>query len=195
MMKIGVTGGVGSGKSLICNIFNHLGIPVFNADDEARILSDSNAEIKAALIALFGKEIYQQQRLNRPLLAEIIFTNQDALEQVNQIIHPRVAISFSNWCQQQSGHLYVIQESAILIESRASRSFDNIITVSSPLNLRIQRVMQRKNMTLDKIKAIMNNQISEEEKIKQSDYTIVNDESILVMPQVLHLHQIFTSIC
>ncbi len=192
-MVVGITGGIGSGKSLVCQVFSTLQIPVFSSDDESRNISQTDPEIQNALVALLGSEIYHNGILNRPLMAEKIFKDAVLLDKVNRIIHPKVADHFRMWLKNHRFKPYVIQESAILFESNAYQLCDKTITVSSPESLRIARVIQRKNMYMEKIRAIMHHQIPETDKILRSDYVIVNDESQLLIPQILKLHQIFSS--
>jgi dephospho-CoA kinase len=191
MIKIGITGGIGSGKTLICEVFKILGSPIYYADDEAHYITDHDPEIRKSIISLTGEHIYAGNELKRQLLAEYIFNDKSLLKQVNRIIHPKVADHFNNWCIHHKHHPYIIQESAILLESDAVKYFDKIVTVSAPEPVRIKRVLSRKNMTPEKIKAILRNQWDEKEKIKRSDYIIINDNKQLVLPQVLHLHQVF----
>lgn len=192
-MVVGITGGIGSGKSLVCQVFSILQIPVYSSDDESRYISQSDPEIQSALVGLLGSEIYHNGILNRPLMAERIFKDAVLLDKVNRIIHPKVADHFKMWLKNHSNKPYVIQESAILFESNAYLFCDKKVTVTSPEPLRISRVIQRKNMSMEKIRAIMHHQIPETDKILRSDYMIVNDESQLLIPQILKLHQIFLS--
>jgi dephospho-CoA kinase len=193
MIIVGVTGGIGSGKSLICMVFENLKVPVYHADIKARQLTDTDPGIRKGLISLMGESIYHENTLNRSLMADYVFHDKSLLNKTNHIIHPRVAEDFMSWCTKYAGCAYVVQESAILFESNMQTYFDKIITVASPVEMRIQRVITRRNMTRVKVLAIMNNQLSDEERAERSDYTIINDETTLVIPQVLKLHQIFTS--
>ena len=188
MIKVGITGGIGSGKSIVCQVFSKLGVPVYYADSEAKQLSETDPEIRNNLITLLGKDIYTGGTLNRTKMSELIFNNQSLLEKVNQIIHPKVAEHFLLWCRNHAGYAYVIQESAILFESRAYLLFDKCITVTSPEEVRIQRTISRKNMTLEKIRSIMKNQMPEQEKIARSNDVIINDGMRPVLPQILQLH-------
>jgi len=191
MIKIGITGGIGSGKSLICEVFTRLGVPVYYADDEAHYITDHDPEIREKLISLTGDHVYSGTELNRQVLSAYIFNNKSLLEQVNQIIHPKVVTHFNYWCNHHADHPYIIQESAILFENDAYKYFDKIVTISAPEPIRIKRVLSRKNMTPEKIKAILRNQLDEKEKISRSHYIVINDNRQLVLPQILHLHQIF----
>lgn len=191
MIRVGITGGIGSGKSLICQVFSHLRVPVYYADIEARLLMDYDPEIQQALKAILGTAVFHQGVLDRNRMASVIFRDKSLLDQVNSLIHPRVAAHFLGWCKHHADFPYVIQESAILFESNAFRDFDRIITVTAPEETRIQRVIIRKDMTPEKAAAIIRNQLTEEEKIRRSHHVIVNDGTELVIPQVLKLHNLF----
>lgn len=191
MIVVGITGGIGSGKSLVCQVFSTLKIPVYSSDDESKNISQNDPEIQRNLTALLGPEIYQHGILNRALMAEKIFRDETLLDSVNKIIHPKVAADFKLWLNRHAHKAYVIQESAILFESNAYLFCDIKVTVSSSEKLRISRVIQRKNMTMEKLKAIMQHQIPESEKVNRSDYVIENNESKLLIPQILQLHQTF----
>lgn len=191
MIKVGITGGIGSGKSLICEVFSKLGAPVYSADAAAGNLVDTDPEIRESLVLLLGEEVYSGNMLNRPRMADMIFNNKLLLAKANQIIHPRVAEHFRLWCLKNSEFPYLIQESALLFESGTYQLFDQCITVTAPEELRIQRVIARRDMTLDKIRAILINQLPEEEKIACSHHVIVNDGKTPILPQVLRLHALF----
>jgi dephospho-CoA kinase len=194
MIRIGLTGGIGSGKSLVCEVFLKLNIPVYSADMAARNLCDTDPDIREELILLFGKDIYQGKEMNRSLMASTIFHRSDMLQKVNQIIHPRVISDFETWFNNQTHAPYVIHESALLFESYIYEAFDRTITVVSPSDLRAKRVMARPGMTIERMNAIMNNQLPDEEKIARSNHILVNDESTPLLPQILSLHEIFTQI-
>jgi dephospho-CoA kinase len=193
MIKAGITGGIGTGKTLICQVFSALHVPVYYADEEAKRLTDDDSFIRDALIRIFGEKLYETGKINRVYMAEKIFHDKGLLEKVTAVIHPRVAGHFAEWCHKQADKPYIIQESAILFESNAYRNFDRIITVHAPEDLRIQRVLKRPNMSLEKIRAIMQNQLAEEEKIKRADFIIYNDELTLLMPQILQIHGTLTA--
>ena len=184
MIRIGITGGIGNGKSIICDILRLHDIPVFDADKEAKVLNNSSSIIKEKLIIHFGEDIYIDNKLNRKLLSELIFKNEDNLKIANSIIHPEVANLFIDWCQNNSNYNIVAIESAILIEAGFKKYIDKLITVFTPEELRIKRVAHRDNTNVENIKARIKNQISEEEKIKNSDYVIVNDNSQSLIKQV-----------
>lgn len=184
MIKIGVTGGIGSGKSVVCEILRLHNIPVYDADKEAKILNNSSSTIREKLISHFGKDIYIDNKLNRKLFAELIFNNEENLKTANSIIHPEVALSFINWCQLHSNSKIIAIESAILIEAGFKNFIDKLITIYTPENIRVRRVANRDNISEKSIKARMNNQISEEDKIQMSDFVILNDERHSLILQV-----------
>ncbi len=190
MLKVGITGGIGSGKSLVCNIFNVLGTPVFNSDTVAKTIVNSNEDVRKQLIKNFGAAIYQTDyTINRSLLAKLIFNDAKALETVNSIVHPAVRRAFLNWTVQNSEKKIVIKEAAILFESGAYKDLDKIITVVAPEDIRIERIMKRDNATLETIKSRMNNQLSDEEKVKLSNFVIHNDNKMMLLPQILTVLQ------
>lgn len=193
MIKVCVTGGIGSGKSIVCRIFESLGVPVYYADLQSRRLVDSEPEIRNRLVSLFGPDIYSGNALNRPRFASVIFANRQLLEATNSIIHPYVRKDFNNWTRSYADYKYVIEEAAILFESGGNDLMDKCITVVSPEGMRINRVLQRPGMTVDRIREIMANQWSDEKKAALADYVIVNDEKSLVVPQVLSIHDHLTA--
>ncbi len=186
MIAIGITGGIGSGKSVVAKLLALYGIPVYIADAESKRLTATSPVIKASLIALFGEELYTEQGLNKPLLASHIFNNAEAMKQVNGIIHPVVASDFEAWKLQQEGNVCAI-ESAILFESGFDRLVDRTVTVYAPLALRIERAMKRDHASQDAIERRIANQLSDELKKEQSDYIINNDDRQALLPQVKNL--------
>ncbi len=189
MLKVGLTGNIGSGKSLIAKIFENLQIPVFNADNEAKKILDSPKVIRE-IKRLFGHKISSGNSVDRKALAQIVFNDQSSLDQLNSIIHPAVRSNFATWAEQQTASPYVIYEAAILIESGHYLSLDKIILVTAPEELRIKRVMQRDTATKAMVQQRMANQWPEEKKIKHADFVIKNDESELLIPQVLKIHDV-----
>jgi len=170
---VGLTGGIGSGKTTITKFFEELGVPIYIADVEAKALMKRSKIIKRKLIQLFGKDAYIKNELNKPLIASIIFSDKEMLEKMNAIIHPRVARHFEKWVKKQESP-YVINEVAILFENNTYKKYDYIITVVAPEKLRIERVILRDNSTPEKVKAIIDNQLSDAEKIEKSDFVIEN---------------------
>ncbi len=189
MIKVGVTGGIGSGKSIICKVFASLGAPVYNADAAARMLTDTNIDIKSKLTALLGKNIYNDNGLNRTLMSSIIFRDKKMLEAVNFIIHPYVIQDFMHWAELHKKKDYVIQETAILFESGIDKLIDKCITVTAPTDIKFKRLLLRSGMTEERIRNIMANQWPDEKIIQLSDFVINNDEKSLILPQILFIHQ------
>ncbi len=190
MIKVGITGGIGSGKSMVCKIFECLNIPVYYTDSEAQKLINSNKEIIKELTENFGPEIYLNKTLNKPLMAKLIFNNKEHLNKVNSIVHPKIKSDFNNWAQKKNSK-YVIEEAAILLENNSNHGLDFVITVNSPRDLRINRVKKRDNISEEEIIKRIESQLSEEEKTKLADFVIYNNEKDLLIPQVIKLHKIF----
>ncbi|WP_445956087.1 dephospho-CoA kinase [Yeosuana sp.] len=188
MIIVGLTGGIGSGKTTVAKMFQSLGIPVYIADEEAKKIMNSSKIIKRKLIELFGENAYLKGQLNKPFIASSIFNNKLLLEKMNAIIHPKVASHFKKWAQKQDAP-YVINETAILFENNSYKNHDLIITVTASKELKIKRLLNRDDTTLENIEAIMNNQWSDEEKIKLSQFVIVNYELKNTEKQVIEIHQ------
>ncbi len=183
-MKIGITGGIGSGKTTVCRLLETMGYPVFNADASGKNICNNDAEIKKALIKHFSAGIYTDSgELNKTLFASIIFNNPSQLTIANSIIHPAVANAFKIWSQQQSSPLVFI-ESAILLESILSDKIDKIVVVTAKESERIQRVVDRENATIEQVSARIQNQLPEEELLLKADYVIENNDNDLIIPQV-----------
>lgn len=189
MIKVAVTGGIGSGKSVVCKVFDHLGIPVFNADTEAKRLMDADQTIKHSLVTMFGSAIYRPNGyIDRKKLANIIFNDELALQNVNHLIHPAVYQSFLTWAEKQMTS-YVIQEAAIVFENDHQHLFDQVVTVIAPHDLKIERCVQRDHSSRDAVLERMRNQLPDEYKIERSAYVINNDEQHLMLPQILQIHK------
>lgn len=187
MIKVAVTGGIGAGKSIVCQVFSKLKVPVFNADLVAKKLTDEDDEIKTKLIALFGNDIYLRNgTLHRKKLAEIIFNDKIALRNVNNIIHPKVYENFTAWCKKQESP-YIIQEAAIVFENKHTKRFDKIITVTAPDDVKITRVIKRDKTTKDQVVERMKNQLPDAFKMKHSDFVIHNNGTQLMIPQILKI--------
>lgn len=194
-LKVGITGGIGSGKSLICKIFSKLGIPIYDADTRAKWLTNNDPEIRSKVIAQFGSKSFNPNGLDREFLANRVFNDPVQLGILNSIIHPAVGRDFDNWLNQQSSD-YVIKEAALMFEAGSYKLQDKIITVSAPVELRIQRVLKRDPFrSKEQIEAIIDKQLSEEERIERSDFVIYNDENQMVIPQVIELHQKLKELC
>ncbi|WP_179315151.1 dephospho-CoA kinase [Winogradskyella undariae] len=186
-MIVGLTGGIGSGKTTILKYFKSLGVPVYIADDEAKTLMHHSKIIKQKLIELFGEEAYINNTLNRSYLASKIFNDKSLLAKMNAIVHPKVAEHFKKWYKKQNSP-YVIKEAAIIFENNQQQYYDFIITVIADESLRIKRVIQRDGSSEEKIKSIINNQWSDEDKIKASDFIIFNNNLEEAKKQALKIH-------
>lgn len=189
MRVIGITGGIGSGKSTVCKMFELLRVPVYHADDQARELCNTHPDIIREVVALIGEQAYVDGIYNRAYIGSIVFQQPHLLEKLNGIIHPRVAHDFDEWCGQWSHVPFVIKEAAILFESGADKQVDRVITVTAPVDMRTNRVMKRDGLSSQQVTARMNNQWSDEEKMKRSHFVIFCNEKQLVIPQVLHIYQ------
>jgi dephospho-CoA kinase len=194
-LQIGITGGIGSGKSLVCKIFQGLGIPVYDADSHAKGLMTTDGILVSEIKKEFGELSYNLDgSLNRAYLSDTVFNNTEQLKILNKLVHPRVGENYMQWVEQHRNHPYVLKEAALLFESGANQSLDKIITVYAGEELRKKRVLKRDaHRTADQVLAIMENQMPEKEKMRRADYRIKNDESMLLIPQVLDLHQRFIS--
>lgn len=187
MIVVGLTGGIGSGKTTVSNMFKELGVPVYIADVEAKKLMNSSIIVKRKLIELFGQNAYENNELNRTFIASKIFNNDSYLKKMNAIIHPNVAIHFKKWLKKQTAK-YVIKEAAIIFEHHMQTQYDFIILVIADEKMRINRILKRDNTTKDKILAIMKHQLNDEEKAEMSDFVIVNDTIEDTKKQVLSIH-------
>ena len=189
MLKVGLTGNIGSGKSLIARIFSILNIPVYHADEESKKFLEEPLVI-SEIKRIFGSEILiSENKIDRKALAGIVFSNPAALNQLNSILHPRVMEDFSKWCRNYITSPYVIEEAAIIIEAGYQSLFDKIIHVSCPLEISISRVVTRDGVTRNEVLRRMNFQMADHEKAAISDFIILNDGSELVIPQVLRIHK------
>lgn len=186
-LTIGITGGIGSGKSTVCRIFKILGIPVFEADLVAKFLINSNSNIRNGLIELFGKDIYDESnRVDRKMLANLIFNDDIFMEKVNQLVHPEVRNEFVKWHNLQK-QAYIIHEAAILFESGFYKMMDYTILVSAPEENRISRVTARDNVPAEQVKMRMEKQWPDEEKRSLASFELVNDNKNLLIPQILEI--------
>ena len=192
MLNIGITGGIGSGKTTICRIFESLFVPVFNADDVAKKIMLTDTNLVEAIKVQFGREAYfASGELNRKFLSGIVFNDSRALQKLNELVHPAVIQAFDDWAVIQNNP-YCLHEAAILFESGAYKSCDYSILVYAPEELRINRVKRRDGHSETEIRARMDKQMPEEEKEKLADFVIINDESTAVIPQVLKIHNRFS---
>lgn len=188
MLKIGITGGIGGGKTTVCNFFRILGIPVFSADIEAKYLINNDINLKLQLIEAFGKEIYHENgEINKAVFSKIIFSDKKELEKSNSIIHPAVNEHYKKWCNKYKELKYTLKEAAILFESGTYKNVDFIITVTAPIEQRIERALKRDKISRELIEKKIKNQLSDEYKIKNSDFVVYNDDNRLIIPQILEI--------
>jgi dephospho-CoA kinase len=188
MLKVGITGGIGSGKSVVCQVFQTLGIPVFNADEAGRKLMETDAALIANIKKLLGDDSYNGNKPNREKIASIVFSDKDKLQQLNALVHPAVLQYGTEWMIKQTTP-YAIKEAAIFFESGSYKEMDIMIGVYAPEEVRIQRALQRGNITEADIKQRIANQMNEDEKMKRCDYVITNDGNTAIIPQVMKLHK------
>jgi dephospho-CoA kinase len=187
-LKLGVTGGIGSGKTSVCKVFTVLGIPVFSADRIAREIMDSDENIMKKINSMAGTDLYSNGCLDRMALASLIFNNNTLLEKVNSLVHPLVFDHFVSWEKNQTAP-YVIMEAAILFESGASKLVDKIATIVAPEEERLNRVTMRSKLSRQQVLERMKNQMDDASRIKLSDYVIYNSENDMIMPVILGIHE------
>lgn len=187
-LKVGITGGIGSGKTTVTNVFKTLGIPVFDADAAAKKVMNEDEDLKNKIRNFFGEEAYITGILNRKYIADIVFKDAYKLEKLNAMVHPVTIAMGEEWMQQQAS-VYALKEAAIIFESGAAAGLDYIIGVFAPQHLRIQRVMQRDKVSREEVLSRMSKQIDEFMKMKLCDFVITNDEQQLLIPQVLAVHE------
>jgi len=186
-IKVAVTGGIGSGKSMVCAVFSALGAPVYQADVEARRLMNKDAFLRKSLEDLLGPEAYSGDELNRAWVAGRIFSDPELVKKVNALVHPAVHRDFLRWAGQQL-FPYLIEEAALTFESGGAELFDYVVVVSAPEKLRIERVTSRDGSSEEQVRARMANQWSQEEKERKAHYVIINDNQTMILPQILALH-------
>ena len=186
MLSVGLTGGIGSGKTTIAAVFDALGIPVYNADAAAKRLMNEDEVLKAQLLDMFGEGLYKKNQLDRAYLANIVFGNKEKLKALNNLVHPLTIADAKQWFQKQTSP-YAIKEAALIFESDSWKDLDAVIGVSAPETVRIQRVMKRDNIDAQQVAARMAQQMDEAQKMSKCDYIITNDDISLVMPQILKI--------
>lgn len=195
MFKVGITGNIGSGKTTVCKIFEVLGIPVFYADDEAKKVMIEDDVLIAGIKQAFGNESYfEDGSLNRKHIAGIVFNNKEELLKLNALVHPAVFRAFDKWVINQKNVPYVLKEAALLFESDSYKMCDRSVLVTAPLDIRIQRVTQRDGITADEVKSRNDRQFSEEKKLAMANDVIINDDTQLVIPQVIKMHELYLSL-
>ena len=195
-VQIGVTGGIGSGKSLVCKIFKCLGVPIYDADSHAKELMTTDGILISNIKKEFGELSYHTDgSLNRNYLSSKVFNNTEKLQQLNNLVHPRVRENYGQWVKAHERHPYVIKEAALIFEAKSDKELDKIVAISAPQKLRITRVLKRDpQRSEEQIKGIIEHQMPEDEKMRRADFTITNDEEVLLIPQVLDLHAHFLSL-
>lgn len=188
MYQVGVTGGIGSGKTLVCQVLGKLGVAVYHADLEARRLMNRDQQLVNQVIGLFGEKVYKEGSLDREYLARQVFGDEILLAQLNAIVHPAVKIDYARWVSQQSKVPYVAHEAAILFESGSHHLLDESVLVYAPESLRIHRVMERDGVDEASVRRRMKHQMDEEDKKELADYVIYNDGSEMLLPQIIDMH-------
>jgi dephospho-CoA kinase len=188
MVRVGLTGGIGSGKSTVAQIFEVLGIPVYYADIAARRLMNEDAQLRSAITTIFGKPAYAKNILDRKYISSIVFSDPTKLALLNSIVHPATKKDAEAWMQQQTS-LYAIHEAALIFEAKVSERLDQVVGVSSPIELRIKRAMERDKVSSDEVLKRMEQQLDEDLKMSKCDFIVVNDEQQLLIPQVLDVHE------
>ena len=189
MLSVGLTGGIGSGKTTIAAVFDALGIPVYNADAAAKRLMNEDEMLRGQLVLMFGEALYKKNQLDRAYLANIVFGNKEKLAALNNLVHPLTIADATQWFQKQTSP-YAIKEAALIFESDSWKDLDAVIGVSAPETIRIQRVMKRDNIDAQQVTARMTQQMDEAQKMSKCDYIITNDDVSLVMPQILKIDQL-----
>ncbi len=187
-IKLGVTGGIGSGKTTVCRIFAVLGAPVFSTDTEASIIMETDEGVKKELNNLAGKDLYSSGHLDRPELARLIFNDTELLGKVNSLVHPMVFKHYLDWANAQTKP-YSVMEAAILFESGASGLVDMTLTVVTPANERIERIVKGNKMTAEQVMERIKNQVDDESRIKRSDFVVYNSENDMIIPVILEIHE------
>jgi len=190
-LQIGVTGGIGSGKSVVCRVFTALGIPVYEADARAKWLTEHDPSLRTDIIRVLGPLAYDaQDSYDRAWVASQVFTNPARLAQLNAVIHPRVLADTLDWVRQHADAPYVVKEAALMRAAGDGNTLDKVIVVHAPVALRVARIQQRDpHRSEADIRAIMDRQVSDDERLQMADYVLVNDESQLLLPQILALHE------
>ena len=191
MLRVGITGGIGSGKTTVCSIFERLGVPIYYADSRAKELVNTNSELQNKITNAFGQNSFIEGAYNRAFIASIVFSDKEKLELLNSIIHPFVLNDWEVFCHEHANCSYVIKEAAIMLETDSKNSIDHIVLVHSPLETRIQRIQKRDKVSEAEIKARIESQMSEDDKMKLADSVIYNDQEHSLIEQVLALHQKF----
>ena len=188
MFRLGITGGIGSGKTTVCRIFEQLGVPVYYADIQAKSLVDSKKELQDEIILAFGEKSFENGVYNRPYIASIVFSDKEKLLLLNSIIHPYVLRDWDEFCSMHSDEVYCIKEAAIMLETDSKKTIDSIVVVYAPQDIRTIRIMKRDGSNPEEIHARMSAQMPEEEKLKLADAVLINDGKQSLIEQVLSIH-------
>lgn len=188
MIVLGITGGIGSGKTTVCDMFSSIGVPVYNADIEAKKIMESSEDVKSKICLKFGDKAYVGGNLNKNFISEKIFKDKSLLKEINNIVHPEVYLHFTEWQSSQKS-LYVVKEVAILFELKTENQFNFILTVTSPEETRIQRIIKRDGKSKELVRSIIDNQLKDSEKIRKSDFVIVNICMEKTLKNVYDIHQ------
>ncbi len=193
-LQVGITGGIGAGKSLVAKVFSVLGVPVYNADERGKWILANDPVVVNYIKEEFGNVSFKEGKPDTRFLATQVFSNVEKLRKLNSVIHPRVAADYEQWLKKNSASPYTIKEAAIMYESGSDKAVDKMIVVYAPLALRMRRVLNRdSHRTETDVNNIVSKQLPDEEKIKRADYVIYNDEQSLIIPQLLELHKVFSS--
>lgn len=194
MKKIGITGAIGSGKTTVCKLFEHFGVPVYYADDAGKRLMNESISLKTAIIQNFGNEVYTESgELIPSALSQLVFGNSDKLSLLNSLVHPAVGSDFREWCELHKASPYILKEAALMFESGSNQSLDAVVCVTAPLELRIERVMNRNGFSRSQVEERMQKQWTQEEKLAASNFEIINDGVHSLIEQVSQLHRKFTA--
>jgi len=188
VLRVGLTGGIGSGKSTVAQIFEVLGIPVYYADISAKKLMNEDADLRSAITNIFGKQAYANNILDRKYISSIVFSDPAKLQQLNALVHPATKKDGEAWMQQQTSP-YAIHEAALIFEAKVAERLDQVIGVSSPIELRIKRAMERDKVSRGEVLKRMDQQLDEDVKMSKCDLVLINDDQQLLIPQVLDLHE------
>jgi dephospho-CoA kinase len=194
-LKIGVTGGIGSGKSTVCSIFEHLGVPVYNADNRAKQLMSESEELKKKLRLAFGWDVYDKDdNLDREYLSKIVFNNPPQLRILNHIVHPAVFEDYAEWVklQEVEGHPYSVKEAALLIEAESYKELDKLIVVTCPIDIRLERITKRDGIRREEVLKRIENQLSDKDRLEHADHIIKNSTNFSLVKQVVKLHKTFS---
>ena len=191
MLKVGITGGMGSGKSTVCNILKNLGVPVFSSDDVGKMLLNNDDYLKSQIKKKFDSDMYTSSgTIDRERMARLVFNNPDELKKLNELVHPRVKAEFDSWCKKNEKKPYVVKEAAILFETDQHKELDKMVTVFCPKEERIRRIIKRDEVTKESVEKRMLHQYSDAERNALADFIIMNDGNEELLPQVMELHEL-----